>query len=159
RLVEDMLLLTRLDAGPALERSPVDLTVLAVDTVQDARARAPRRVVRMVPLSGETGPVLALGDDHALRQVLANLVTNALSHTPEDAPVEVATGVVGGWAVIEVRDHGPGIPEDVATRVFERFYRADPSRSRSHGGTGLGLPIVAAIVGRHGGTVRHAPTP
>jgi two-component system, OmpR family, sensor kinase len=159
RLVEDMLLLTRLDSGPSMAPRPTDLTVLAADTVQDARARAPQRDVRLVPLGQETGPVMALGDDHALRQVLANLVTNALSHTPPDTPVEVAAGTAGDRVVVEVRDHGPGIPEDATDRVFERFYRADPSRSRAQGGTGLGLAIVAAIVGSHGGSVRHQPTP
>src|SRR5690606_38554845 len=84
RLVEDMLLLTRFDSGPSMDPRPTDLTVLAADTVQDARARAPQRDVRLVPLGRQTGPVLALGDEHALRQVLANLVTNALSHTPPD---------------------------------------------------------------------------
>ncbi|HLS41278.1 MAG TPA: HAMP domain-containing sensor histidine kinase [Ornithinicoccus sp.] len=159
RLVEDMLLLTRFDTEPSFERRPTDLTVLAADTVQDARARAPQRDIRLVPLGRETGPAPALGDEHALRQVLANLVTNALSHTPADTPVEVATGVEGDRVVLEVRDHGPGIPPAVAERVFERFYRADPSRSRAQGGTGLGLAIVAAIVSAHHGRVTHRPTP
>jgi two-component system OmpR family sensor kinase len=159
RLVEDMLLLTRFDTEPSFERRPTDLTVLAADTVQDARARAPQRSIRLVPLGRETGPAPALGDEHALRQVLANLVTNALSHTPADTPVEVATGVEGDRVVVEVRDHGPGISPEVADRVFERFYRADPSRSRAQGGTGLGLAIAAAIVSGHDGTVTHRPTP
>lgn len=159
RLVEDLLLLTRLDSQPSFERAPVDLTVLAADTVQDARVRAPQRSIRLVNLNGRASPVMTTGDDHALRQVLANLVTNALSHTPEDTPVEIALGEVDRKAVLEVRDHGPGIHPDMAGRVFERFYRADPSRSRARGGTGLGLAIVAAIVERHRGSVQHRPTP
>jgi two-component system OmpR family sensor kinase len=161
RLVEDLLLLTRVDSQPTTKRSDIDLTVLAADTVQDARVRADGREIRLVPLhDGGIGGVHTTGDDHALRQVLANLVTNALEHTPPGSPVEVAVGTLPDRAVIEVRDHGPGIPPDVADRVFERFYRADASRNRSRGGgAGLGLAIVAAIVGRHRGAVRHLPTP
>jgi two-component system OmpR family sensor kinase len=161
RLVEDLLLLTRVDSQPTTKRSDIDLTVLAADTVQDARVRADGREIRLVPLrDGGIGGVHTTGDDHALRQVLANLVTNALEHTPPGSPVEVAVGALLDRAVIEVRDHGPGIPPDVADRVFERFYRADASRNRSRGGgAGLGLAIVAAIVGRHRGAVRHLPTP
>lgn len=155
RLVEDLLLLTRLDNQPSFERVPVDLTVLAADTVQDARVRAPERDIRVVPLQGATGPVMTKGDDHSLRQVLLNLVGNAVAHTPEDASIEVGVGYVGTAAVVEVRDRGPGIPAEVADRVFERFFRADASRSRDKGGTGLGLAIVAAIIGSHRGRVRY----
>lgn len=160
RLVEDLLILTRMDSEPALSRTRVDLTVLASDVVQDARVRAPDRNVSLQLLEGSTNgtrPVV-VGDDGSLRQVLTNLVANALTHTPGGTPVEVAVGSVDGRVVVEVRDHGPGLDTAAAERVFERFYRADKSRSRASGGTGLGLPIAAAIIGRHGGTVRHAPT-
>ncbi|WP_153394697.1 sensor histidine kinase [Ornithinicoccus halotolerans] len=162
RLVEDLLLLTRLDSGPSVDRAPVDLTVLAADIVQDARVRAPDRRITLTRVEGtddRQGPVVTTGDDNALRQLLTNLVANALSHTPDGTPVEVALGRADGWCLVEVRDHGEGIDEGAAARVFERFFRADPSRSRARGGTGLGLPIVAAIVGQHGGSVRHRPTP
>lgn len=169
RLVEDLLMLTRLETTPHRGDGLVDLTVLANDIVQDARVRTPDRQLALHPLTpGQEHPPPIPGDDFALRQVLTNLVANALAHTPPDTPVEVAVGMTGARApgiqreraVIEVRDHGPGIAPDTAQRVFERFYRADPSRSRDNGGgTGLGLSIVASIVGRHGGTVRHRPTP
>lgn len=159
RLVEDLLLLTRLDSQREMQRSVIDLTVLVADTVQDARVRAPQRTIRMLWPQGHSGPIRTAGDDHSLRQVLANLVGNALSHTPEESDVEVALAPLGRTVMIEVRDHGAGIPADLAPRVFERFFRADPSRSRENGGTGLGLAIVAAIVGHHGGRVSHHDTP
>lgn len=159
RLVEDLLLLTRLDSRPSFEQVPVDLTVLAADTVQDAQVRAPQRSIRLVALEGTTGPVMTKGDDHSLRQVLTNLVGNAVAHTPVDSPIEVAVGYLDRFAVVEVRDRGQGIPPEVADRVFERFFRADASRSRDRGGTGLGLAIVAAIVGSHQGRVRYLRRP
>jgi two-component system OmpR family sensor kinase len=161
RLVEDLLLLTRLDTTPHRQHDPVDLTVVANEVVQDARVRAPHRSLALRPYGGPNGPVTVAGDEFALRQVLTNLVTNALAHTPEDAPVEVLVGTEGALAVIEVQDHGPGITPEIAERVFERFFRADPSRtwSSGRGGTGLGLSIVASIAARHQGTVRHRPTP
>ncbi|GGK82926.1 sensor histidine kinase [Ornithinimicrobium pekingense] len=161
RLVEDLLTLTRFDSEPSLSPTRVDLTVLASDVVQDARVRAPERHVALQPLEGSPGGTLpvVVGDDGALRQVLTNLVANALTHTPAGTPVEVAVGTVADRVVVEVRDHGAGLSDDAAQRVFERFYRADKSRSRASGGTGLGLPIASAIVARHGGTVRHLPTP
>src|SRR5690606_27079042 len=144
----------------------VDLTVLASDVVQDAQVRATDRRVTLVPLrpgtavgDGRPGPPVVIGDDGALRQVLTNLVANAISYTPAGSPVEVALGRDGDQVAVEVRDHGPGLDPATAERVFERFYRADKSRSRASGGTGLGLAIVAAIVARHGGSVRHHPTP
>ncbi|MFK5635018.1 MULTISPECIES: ATP-binding protein [unclassified Ornithinimicrobium] len=161
RLVEDLLTLTRLEGRPRLQTTRVDVTVLAGDVVQDAQVRAPDRKVTLVPVEGFVpgSTAVVAGEDGALRQVLTNLVANALAHTPEGTPVEVALGHVGGSVVVEVRDHGPGLDPETAERVFERFYRADRSRSRESGGTGLGLAIVAAIVGRHGGSVRHLPTP
>jgi two-component system, OmpR family, sensor kinase len=159
RLVEDLLLLTRWDTAPRMADEPVDLTVLVGDVVQDSRVRNPEHHVRMVPLEGGTGSPVTCGDDGALRQVLTNLVANAVAHTPVGTDVEVALGVQQARCVVEVRDHGEGIDPAVAERVFERFFRVDPSRSRERGGTGLGLAIVATIVARHGGTVRHVPTP
>ena len=159
-LVEDLLLLARLDQQRPLDRHPVDLLALAADAVHDARAVAPDRRIELV-LGGENGDretaLVVLGDDQRLRQVLANLVNNALTHTPAGSPVEVRVGAstLDGrpGAAVEVVDHGPGLAPGQAERVFERFYRADPARSPADGGTGLGLSIVAALVAVHGGTV------
>ncbi|HEY3894411.1 MAG TPA: HAMP domain-containing sensor histidine kinase [Pseudonocardiaceae bacterium] len=154
-LVEDLLLLARLDAQRALARTPVDLVVLAADAVHDARALAPDRPVTLEVTSDDTSeqrvPVV-LGDESRLRQVLGNLMTNALAHTPAGTPVIIAVRTEPGWAVISVADQGPGLAPQDAQRVFERFYRADSSRARSRGGgTGLGLSIVAALTAAHGG--------
>jgi two-component system OmpR family sensor kinase len=160
-LVEDLLLLARLDQQRPLDRHPVDLLALAADAVHDARAVAPDRRIELV-LGAENGDpagtaLVVLGDDRRLRQVLANLVNNALTHTPAGSPVEVRVGAstLDGrpGAAVEVVDHGPGLAPGQAERVFERFYRADPARSHADGGTGLGLSIVAALVAVHGGTV------
>jgi two-component system OmpR family sensor kinase len=162
RLVEDLLTLTRLDSEPAMSPTRVDLVVLGNDVVQDARVRAPdRRITLDLLEDGEIGEddLTVIGEDGALRQVLTNLLGNALDHTPPGTPVELALGRVDGRVVVEVRDHGPGLAPGSAGRVFERFYREDKSRSRASGGTGLGLAIVAAIVSRHRGAVRHSPTP
>jgi two-component system OmpR family sensor kinase len=148
-LIDDLLLLARLDQGRPLDQTPVDLGVLAVDAAADARARAPERRVTASVSEG----VMVNGDEHRLRQLVANLVGNALVHTPPDAPIEARVRSDNGTAVLEVHDDGPGMSPDVAARAFERFYRADPSRSRHHGGSGLGLAIVRAIVDAHGGTV------
>jgi two-component system OmpR family sensor kinase len=160
-LVEDLLLLARLDQQRPLDRSPVDLLALAADAVNDARAVAPDRRIELVLGGGDGDPgraLIVLGDGQRLRQVLANLVNNALTHTPAGSPVEVR---VGGWeldgapgAAVEIVDHGPGLAPEQAERVFERFYRADPARSHAAGGSGLGLSIVAALVAVHGGTVQ-----
>jgi len=159
-LVEDLLLLARLDQQRPLERRPVDLLALAADAVNDARAVAPDRRIELV-LGGDDGgdgsALVVLGDGERLRQVLANLVDNALSHTPAGSPVEVRVGAAPldgrPGAAVEVVDHGPGLTPEQTERVFERFYRADPARSQAAGGTGLGLSIVAALVAVHGGTV------
>jgi two-component system OmpR family sensor kinase len=105
------------------------------------------------------GPVQVIGDDLRLRQVLANLVRNALVHTTPGTPIEVHLGVDGATAVIEVIDHGPGIVPDHAQRIFERFHRADPGRSGDQGGSGLGLSIAAAVVSAHGGRIEVRDTP
>ncbi|USQ80795.1 HAMP domain-containing histidine kinase [Ornithinimicrobium faecis] len=162
RLVEDLLLLTRLDTTPHRPHDDVDLMVVANDVVQDARVRAPERPLALHRYGTANGSVIVPGDDFALRQVLTNLVANAVAHTPADSAVDVLVGQTDTAAIIEIADHGPGISPEAAQRVFERFYRADPSRTRgpgSSGGTGLGLSIVASIVSRHGGTVSHRPTP
>ena len=159
-LVEDLLLLTRLDTQRPLERGPVDLTVLAADAVQDARALDSTRQVRLLGLSGDIKPTTIEGDEARLRQVVTNLVGNAVNHTPPGTDIEIAVGSGAGRAKLEVRDHGEGVDPVKARRVFERFYRADPSRGRGNGGgNGLGLAIVAAIVSAHGGQVGVAATP
>ena len=160
-LVNDLLLLTRLDRQRPLERGPVDLTVLAVDAVQDARALDPARRVRLLGLAGDLKPTIVEGDEAKLRQVVTNLVGNAVIHTPAGTDIEIAVGSgPTGRARLEVRDHGGGVDPVKARKVFERFYRADPSRVRgAGGGNGLGLAIVAAIVEAHHGQVVVAATP
>jgi two-component system OmpR family sensor kinase len=152
-LVEDLLLLARLDQQRPIVREPVDLLHLARDAAHDASAVAPDRVID-VEVTGD-GPPVVLGDDARLRQVFGNLVTNALTHTPAGSPVTLRLGADdhSGMAALEVVDRGPGLSSEQSSRVFERFYRADPSRTRAHGGSGLGLSIVAALVAAHGGRV------
>ncbi|MDQ0924814.1 two-component system OmpR family sensor kinase [Pseudarthrobacter sp. W1I19] len=163
-MVEDLLLLARLDEQRPLQQKPVDLQLIAHDAVVDTQASSRSRVITLVGLNGgSAAPAPVLGDEAKLRQVVGNLVGNALRYTPEDSPIELAVGIhvsADGQerSVIEVRDHGPGISEEDASKVFERFYRADTSRTRETGGSGLGLAIVAAIVGSHGGSVRVATT-
>jgi two-component system OmpR family sensor kinase len=157
-LVDDLLTLARLDARPERRTADVDLTVLAADAVQDGRAQAPDREIRLVGRSGPVAPAVVRGEEAALRQVLANLVRNAITHTPAGTPIEVAVGPeTDDQVIVEVRDRGPGIPEEAARKIFERFYRVDRGRSRASGGTGLGLAIVAAIVEQHGGRVGLVP--
>lgn len=157
-LVEDLLLLARLDAQRPLERRRVDLLTLATDAVHDAQSIAPERKVSMEVFDGPGTPEV-LGDDARLRQVLGNLVANALQHTPETAGITVRVGTDKDNAVLEVCDEGPGMSQEDARRVFERFYRADTSRTRASGGTGLGLSIVDSLVYAHGGTVRVVTAP
>ncbi|HEX6858488.1 MAG TPA: HAMP domain-containing sensor histidine kinase, partial [Streptosporangiaceae bacterium] len=177
-LVEDLLLLARLDQQRPLDSRPVDLLTLAADAVHDARVMAPRRSINLTVEPG-AAPIV-LGDDVRLRQVIGNLMSNALVHTPDGTPVEVRIrpGTPDGeragppapqgqasaprrWPTVqvEVADHGPGLAPEQAERVFERFYRADQARTRQAGGTGLGLAIVSALVTAHGGTVTVEPTP
>lgn len=159
-MVEDLLLLARLDEQRPLQQKPVDLQLIAHDAVVDTQASDRSRPISLAGLGEDrAAPAPVLGDEAKLRQVVGNLVGNALRYTPDGSPIELAVGVRtsdGGQpvAVIEVRDHGPGISEEDASKVFERFYRADTSRTRETGGSGLGLAIVAAIVGSHGGSVR-----
>jgi two-component system OmpR family sensor kinase len=150
-LVDDLLLLARLDQQRPLERAPVDIVALAADAVHDARAIAPDRVISLDVLAGDAA--IVLGDELRLRQVLSNLVSNALSHTPPGTPVGVQVAVRSGEVHLSVRDRGQGLSPEDAARIFERFYRADASRTRAAGGTGLGLSIVAALVAAHGGQV------
>lgn len=154
-LVDDMLLLARLDQHRPLEEGRVDLLDLAASAVVDAQTLAPDREITLVRLDDEEAVVV--GDASRLGQVLGNLVGNALKHTPPGTPFSVAVGVEGEAAVVEVADEGPGFPEEVAEKVFERFYRADPARSP--GGTGLGLSIAAALVAAHGGTIGATSSP
>ena len=149
-LVEDLLLLARLDAGRPLAHDPVDLTMLVVNAVSDAHAAGPRHDWQLA-LPEE--PVTVPGDEQRLHQVLANLLANARAHTPEGTTVTVGVAEDHGTAVIRVTDAGPGIPPELQPHIFERFARGDSSRSRAAGSTGLGLSIVHAVVSAHGGTV------
>lgn len=148
-LVDDMLLIARLDQGRPLETKPVNLQAIAGDAAADARAVAPQRQISVEA----PGPVVVTGDDTRLRQVLANLVRNALVHTPSGSPIEIIVSTQNGTGHISVADHGPGLQPEDRERIFEPFYRADPSRSRDSGGAGLGLSIVSAVVAAHGGRV------
>ena len=149
-LVEDLLLLARLDSGRPLLVETVDLSRLVVDAVGDARVAGPGHHWRL-DLPGE--PVLAVGDQARLHQVLANLLANGRTHTPPGTTVTVGLAPDNGQAVLTVADDGPGIPDELAPEVFERFARGDSSRSRAAGSTGLGLAIVAAVVQAHHGSV------
>jgi two-component system OmpR family sensor kinase len=153
-LVEDLLLLAKLDEGRPLQLQTVRLDELARDAVRDASAAHPSRSIAC-----STDPVEVFGDEARLRQALANLVTNACSHTPADTKVDVVVRRAGPSALVEVADDGPGMSTDVASQVFERFYRADPARARASGGSGLGLAIVAGIAEAHGGTAEVESSP
>ncbi len=150
-LVDDLLLLARLDQGRTLERETVDLAALAADAAHDAGAVDPTRTVSVQAPPSCT----VVGDEGRLRQLLGNLVSNALAYTPVGSPLEITValepsqGASPKSAVISVVDHGPGIASDAAPHVFERFWRSDPGRVRSEGGAGLGLSIVAAIADAH----------
>ncbi|WP_438872194.1 sensor histidine kinase [Paractinoplanes rishiriensis] len=155
-LVEDLLLLARLDAGRPLGQDPVDLTMLVVDTVSDAHAAGPRHYWQLdVP----DAPVTVVGDQQRLHQVLANLLANARTHTPEGTSVTVRVDTTRDAATVQVIDAGPGIPPELQPHIFERFARGDSSRSRAAGSTGLGLSIVHAVVTAHGGTVSMQSAP
>lgn len=151
-LVDDMLLLARLDQSRPLEQEPVDLLSLATDAVIDTQALQPDRAVTLDANPGADPPVV-IGDQARLRQVLANLLTNALAHTPVTSPIEVAVRARDRHVEVSVRDAGPGMPPEVMAKVFDRFYRVDAARTRAHGGTGLGLAIVKSLTEAHGGTV------
>lgn len=160
-LVEDLLLLARLDRERPLKTAPVELPVLATESVEAARAVAPQRQIALEVEPG-SGDLVVLGDDSRLRQVLGNLMTNAVTHTPPEASVTLRLRREADEAVVDVVDTGQGLTPEQAERVFERFYRVDSARTRSAAGatsTGLGLAIVAAIVAAHRGTVQVDGTP
>jgi two-component system OmpR family sensor kinase len=154
-LVEDLLVLARLDEAPDKHDGPVDVALIAEDAAEDARAIDPERPIAA---SGAAEAVVR-GDDGQLRQVLANLVRNALVHTPAGTPVAVTTTVADGHVEVEVRDEGPGLPGDDPEAIFGRFWRSEGGRTRGRSGAGLGLAIVAAIVDAHDGTVRATNVP
>ncbi|HEY1564755.1 MAG TPA: HAMP domain-containing sensor histidine kinase, partial [Gaiellaceae bacterium] len=153
-LVDDLLLLARLDEGRPLERTAVELGAVVREAVDAARVVEPGR-----PIELAVEPATVTGDEARLRQVLDNLLANARAHTPDGTPVSVELRHGDGQATVTVADRGPGLTEEQAARVFERFYRADSSRTRASGGAGLGLSIVTAVVEAHGGTVEVRPTP
>jgi two-component system OmpR family sensor kinase len=152
-LVDDLLLLARLDEGRPLQSEPVDLAELVGEAVDAARVVEPDR-----PISVALDPASITGDRERLRQVLDNLFSNVRAHTPPGTPVSVELRRTDGVARLAVADRGPGLTEEQTTRVFERFYRVDSSRSRASGGVGLGLSIVAAVVEAQGGSVAAEPT-
>jgi two-component system OmpR family sensor kinase len=154
-LVEDLLTLARLDELREPVRAEVDLAALARDAVDDARAIASDREIDVTV----DGPAPLEADAHQLRQVLGNLLRNALVHTPAGTPVEVGVARENGVVRLEVRDHGPGLPTDDADVLFERFWRAEGGRERGKGGAGLGLAIVAGIVAAHEGHVEAGNAP
>lgn len=155
-LVDDLLLLARLDEGRELLRTEVDLSLMVVEAVADAQAAG-----RDHPISLELPeePVLVAGDQLRLQQIVANLLANARVHTPEGTAIDVHLRAEGGDAVIDIADAGPGIPEELQRSVFERFARGDTSRSRMTGSSGLGLAIVQALVEAHHGTISLASEP
>jgi two-component system OmpR family sensor kinase len=148
-LVDDLLTLARVDEVREPAREPLDLRELLEDARDDARAAAPEREISLTP----TGPVATRADGDALRRVFANLLRNAIVHTPAATPIEISLEAADAWATVGVRDHGPGLPPGDPNAVFERFWRDSSSRGRDDGGAGLGLAIVAAIVNAHGGQV------
>jgi two-component system, OmpR family, sensor kinase len=153
-LVEDLLLLARLDEGRPLEQEPVDLPEVAGEAVETAKTVDPSR-----PIDLTAEPAVVRGDRDRLRQLVDNLLSNVRAHTPPNAPAHVRVARNGTNAVLEVEDTGPGMSEEELERVFERFHRGDPSRSRSSGGVGLGLSIVSAVAEAHGGSASAASRP
>jgi len=162
-LVESLLTLARLDENAQIKKLPVELFELAKIAAKDASVADGNRTIVITNLAGtplETGTeIMAEGDGPQLRQVLTNLLANACRFSPEGAEVEIAIGKQESNTVLEVRDHGEGIPKELRQKVFERFFRADNSRNRDTGGSGLGLAIVSTIVAQHGGTIEALETP
>ncbi|RMI42320.1 sensor histidine kinase [Actinomadura harenae] len=165
RLVEDMFLLARVDEAAhgsafALDLAPMDLRTLAADALHDVRALDAARPVTLTgPGGGRPSSAPALADEARLRQVVTNLVGNAVAHTPPGTPVRIGVGTIGDHAVIEVADQGPGLTPEERRHVFDRFYRTDASRDRTTGGSGLGLPIAQALVTAHNGRLDLDTTP
>jgi two-component system OmpR family sensor kinase len=149
-LVEDLLLLARLDSGRARVHERVDLSRLVADAVADSHVAGPDHKW-LLEAPGE--PLSVLGDDDQLHQVVLNLLGNARNHTPPGTTVTTTLSTRDGWVTLSVLDDGPGIPPEILPEVFERFARGDNSRSRAAGSTGLGLAIVAAVVSAHRGRV------
>ncbi len=154
-LVEDLLTLARLDQAPVREHVQVDMGALASDAVKDARVRAPDREITI----SSAAPAVVAGDADQLRQVLANLLGNALVHTPAGTPIEVEVVGDAAMVTISVRDHGAGLPGDAAEQLFERFWRAEGGRERGNAGAGLGLAIVAGVVHAHNGDIKAENAP
>ncbi|MEU5155900.1 HAMP domain-containing sensor histidine kinase [Glycomyces sp. NPDC021274] len=150
KLVDDLMVLSRLDEEVGGDRELVELTQLAQDAVDDAEVADSTHPISLTARE----PLTVVANEGQLRQVLVNLLTNARVHTPRGTAIEVSVAENAGWAVLRVHDHGPGIPAEHRQKVFDRFYRADPSRSRATGGSGLGLSIVSSIVAAHGGEIR-----
>jgi two-component system OmpR family sensor kinase len=155
QLVEELLLLARLDEGIPLERKPVEMSAVVAAAIDAARAADRERPIDVDSQS----PLVVLGTESRLRQVVDNLLTNARVHTPAGTPVHVRLAAEDGRVVFEVADAGPGVPAEDADRIFERFYRTDRSRTRSQGGIGLGLAIVRSVVEAHGGAVGYRTRP
>jgi two-component system OmpR family sensor kinase len=147
RLLDDLLLLARFDAGRPLDRRPVDLASIAAEAVQQARIVASGRPITLEAAE----PVIVAADAEQLRQIIDNLIGNAIQHTPPESPVTVTATNEPGGGRLAVADQGPGMTPEQASRVFERFYRTDGARSRARGGTGLGLAIAASLAAAHGG--------
>jgi two-component system OmpR family sensor kinase len=153
-LVEDMLLLARLDQGRPLARERVAMSELVDDAVSDARAVEPDRTINSHVDDG----VVVFGDEDRLRQVVGNLFTNIRVHTPPATPIDVKLSANDGRCRLVVADHGPGVDPSHVAHIFDRFYRADSARSRDRGGTGLGLSIAASVVEAHGGAIAYSET-
>jgi two-component system OmpR family sensor kinase len=153
-LVDDLLLLARLDEGRPLERERVDLRKVVAEAVETAQTLERER-----PIELDAEPAVVVGDKDRLRQIVDNLLANVRAHTPRGTPVHVSVSRRNGTAEVAVADDGPGLADDQVAHVFERFYRADPSRARASGGVGLGLSIVAAVAEAHGGTVSAESAP
>jgi two-component system OmpR family sensor kinase len=154
-LVEELLLLARLDQGLLLERQPVDMSAVVDAAVDAARAADPERPIGV----DSQRPLVVLGAESRLRQVVDNLLTNARVHTPARTPIDVRLAGEDAEAVLEVADAGPGVPAEEADKIFERFHRTDQSRTRSQGGVGLGLAIVRSLVEAYGGAIGYRPRP
>ncbi|MEU6247684.1 ATP-binding protein [Glycomyces sp. NPDC047010] len=150
KLVDDLMVLSRLDEEVGGDRELVELAQLAQDAVDDAEVADATHPVALTAAE----PVTVVANEGQLRQVLVNLLTNARVHTPAGTAIDVSVKADDGWAVVRIADHGPGIPAEHRQKVFDRFYRADPSRSRATGGSGLGLSIVSSIVAAHGGVIQ-----
>ena len=151
-LVDELLTLARFDQERSVASEPVDMGVLARDAVDDARVMQPQRTITL-DVGDATDGLVVQGDEHHLRQVFANLLMNALSHTPVTSPIHVVIEGTESSVAVTVRDEGPGMSADDASRAFERFYRVDAARTRAAGGSGLGLAIVKSVIDHHGGSI------